>query len=594
MFNVKISLLYFLLITLIVVSLSVTVGQSKTEAVVQAETALKSMPGMLMVRKELRERRLRDFADRVGNSPLAAALVALHEFRRDFIEVDRYICSPETGVKCDLQHPSFSSERARIAEKRYGQTTFKRFSDRLTALNDQWRPGWSKEERAAFSTDATKTLQDCFGRGSAQCDWRFTHDALMEVLDATQQEQGGAKAVGADIVLVFDSTGSGIANSNNDDWSYRREYVDLVGRLRTFIAKSDTRGLIPVYHDLLKFEETGQTEYLATMVPIMGADNAFLGAVLVGESITGKLVEKDKSVFGKEVTYILNDKPVASTMANEDYKFMLASTKVDQRLKRHLVKSEDWLGISLPSARLAGRSPGESDQAPTFIGGVAYGPRYQMLRVVLATEREDWAGALTTLQRLLPLFGLATFLIGVILFSVLIRNHMQPFEAIDSGLHEVINGNFDYQFPFDYSEELPSSMAQSLNLMVAVLLGKPLPEDEASSVGDWDATALAAGGLGQGLMADVDLTIVEEPDDDPASAAASNEAAESYYRRIYQEYQGLRVANGQQAALSFVRFVEHLSASERRLSDAFGCAHVRFRVVSQGGQVVLIPSPLYS
>ena len=159
---------------------------------------------------------------------------------------------------------------------------------------------------------------------------------------------------------------------------------------------------------------------------------------------------------------------------------------------------------------------------------------------------------------------------------------------------KLLNGNFDYQFPFDYSEELPSSMAQSLNLMVAVLLGKPLPEDEASSVGDWDATALAAGGLGQGLMADVDLTIVEEPDDDPASAATSNEAAESYYRRIYQEYQGLRVANGQQAALSFVRFVEHLSASERRLSDAFGCAHVRFRVVSQGGQVVLIPSPLYS
>ena len=112
---------------------------------------------------------------------------------------------------------------------------------------------------------------------------------------------------------------------------------------------------------------------------------------------------------------------------------------------------------------------------------------------------------------------------------------MQPFEAIDTQ-HEVINGNFDYQFPFDYSEELPSSMAQSLNLMVAVLLGKPLPEDEASSVGDWDATALAAGGLGQGLMADVDLTIVEEPDDDPASAAASNEAAESYYRRIYQSF----------------------------------------------------------
>lgn len=592
MFNVKVSLLYFLLITLIVVSLSVTVGQSKTEAVVQAETALKSMPGMLVVRKELRERRLRDFADRIGNSPLAAALVALHEFRRDFIEVDRFICSPETGVKCDLQHPSFSIERARIAEKRYGQTTFKRFTQRLASLNDRWRPGWSKEDRQVFVEDTAKTLQDCFGRGSAQCDWRFTHDALTAVLEAIREEQGVARTVGADIVLVFDSKGIGIANSNNDDWSYRREYVDLVGRLRTFISKADTRGLIPVYHDLLKFEETGQTEYLATMVPILGADNEFLGAVLVGESITGKLVGEDKSVFGKDVTYIWNDKPVASTMANEDYKFMLASTKVDQRLKRHLVKSEDWLGISLPYARLAGRSPNNSDQAPTFVGGVAYGPRYQMLRVVLATEREDWAGALTTLQRLLPLFGLATFLIGVILFSVLIRNHMQPFEKIDSGLHEVINGNFDYQFPFDYSEELPSSMAQSINLMVAVLLGKPLPEDESVTMESWDpATLDSVDAAGSGTN-EVDIIIEEEPADTPPSEELVREPAESYYRRIFQEYQEMRMAQGQVASMSFVRFVEHLSASERRLRGAFGCAHVRFSVVARGTDIVLVPTPL--
>ena len=72
---------------------------------------------------------------------------------------------------------------------------------------------------------------------------------------------------------------------------------------------------------------------------------------------------------------------------------------------------------------------------------------------------------------------------------------MQPFEKIDSGVHEVIGGNFDYQFPFDYSEELPSSMAQSLNLMVAVLLGKPLPEDEDMPVGDWDSATLDTGDL---------------------------------------------------------------------------------------------------
>ena len=84
MFNVKISLLCFLLITLIVVSLSVTVGQSKTEAVVQAETALKSIPVLRWCGKSFPGHETARFC-RSRKFTLAAALVALRKFRRDFV-----------------------------------------------------------------------------------------------------------------------------------------------------------------------------------------------------------------------------------------------------------------------------------------------------------------------------------------------------------------------------------------------------------------------------------------------------------------------------------------------------------------------------
>ena len=40
---------------------------------------------------------------------------------------------------------------------------------------------------------------------------------------------------------------------------------------------------------------------------------------------------KEKEIFRNEVTYILGDKPLASTMEQNDYKFMLASANVSQR-----------------------------------------------------------------------------------------------------------------------------------------------------------------------------------------------------------------------------------------------------------------------
>ncbi len=599
MFNVKVSLLYFLLIALCVVSIVVIVGEKKEEAVAQAERNLQRMPHIFEVHKELRESRLRDFAHRLGTSELRTRLRVLRKFRKQFIEVDRYICSSETGVKCDMTNTVFSAERARIAEEEFGATTFKAFTDKLLVEVGKYRRGWSDADQATFRTATMERLRECFGRGSTQCDWSFTYSALQEVLPKlrAEVERVGEEGRSPDLVLVFDGHGVGIANADNDGWSYRREYMDLVGRLRSF-QNNERKGVRPVYYDLRTFAETGETEYLSAMVPITADDDeTFVGAILVAEAITQKLVDSEKKIFDTEVTYIMDDKALASTVEQDSYRFLLASAKVNNRLKRHLVSSEKWLGVSIPYYTLGAKAPktadGSPEAVPTFVNGVAYGSRYQTLRVGLAVHRANWVGAFSTLQTYVPMFGGILFLIGVILFWMLIRNHTRPFEEIDRGIHEVINGNFDYEFPFNYNEELPSVMAQSLNLMNAVLLGKPLPEDEDETGGVWEGAAIvsspanAAPGVSGGLIIEM------EPDGSDAPPDLMREPAETYYKRLYGSYRQSRSETGNpDDVITYVRFVEQLVKSERELKGRLECKHVRFMVNQRDGNVVLTPIPV--
>ena len=67
MFNVKISLLYLLLITLCVVAILVIVGEQKDEATTIAQAHLQSMPALFANNKELREKRLAEFARRLSS-----------------------------------------------------------------------------------------------------------------------------------------------------------------------------------------------------------------------------------------------------------------------------------------------------------------------------------------------------------------------------------------------------------------------------------------------------------------------------------------------------------------------------------------------
>ena len=254
----------------------------------------------------------------------------------------------------------------------------------------------------------------------------------------------------------------------------------------------------------------------------------------------------------------------------------------------------------MPYYDYASRAPQDGEEVsdesamPTFMGGVAYGPKYQTLRVVIAASKAVRLSPFNKLQSLVPIFGLCIFVVGVILFFLLIRSYQTPYETIDAGIHEVNSGNFDYEFPYDYKDELASSMAQSLNLMVAVLLGKPLPEDEseAGSI-DWRGSAQGAPRSANKPDAASGLRVENEIGADgrlDKNDPVLTEAAESYYRRLYDEYRKASQSAGDSGeSVTYVRFVEKIARMERELKTRLGLEVIRFVVKTDGDQVTLTP-----
>jgi hypothetical protein len=373
-------------------------------------------------------------------------------------------------------------------------------------------------------------------------------------------------------------------------------------------ATADTRRVRPpeqgvkldVYTGAHGAADADKATWLAAVVSVSGASAGTAGdaassTLLVGRRIDADLAASDRALFDRDVTYVHDQRVVASTLSGADHRIVVASGANGlggDEAVRHLISSPEWLAVSVPF------------RAHDAESAITYGASYGKVRVVLATPRERWEGHFATLQRLVPLVGGGLFVLGVFLFWALIRNHTRSYEQIDAGVHEVISGNFDYQFPVDYSEDLPNQMAQNLNLMLAVMTGRPLADDAApgsarnppASPGSGAASGPSGRGTGAPSTAGApvaamaltaggiaDFEIVREPE--AVSADILSEPTEQYLKRLYEEWR--RVAKAE--VMPYVRFVEQLVRTERRLKQSLACRHVRFRTETRGEKVMLVP-----
>jgi len=221
------------------------------------------------------------------------------------------------------------------------------------------------------------------------------------------------------------------------------------------------------------------------------------------------------------------------------------------------------------------------------------------IRVVLGIDVSQELDDLGKVTTVMPLIGLFVCLLGCAFLVFSVWYYRRPFERIDQGIHEIIGGNQAYEFEFDFNEELPDSIAQNLNMMVAILTGRPLPDDIADARSqNWVESMLIGSafnddeGEGRADTSDAEPTIAS-PKVSVRSRSADElkkEPAEKYYRRLFNEYISLRdQLNLDNDGVTYVRFVDKVVKSERSIKEESGSRSVRFNIEEKGGNAVLTP-----
>jgi hypothetical protein len=181
------------------------------------------------------------------------------------------------------------------------------------------------------------------------------------------------------------------------------------------------------------------------------------------------------------------------------------------------------------------------------------------------------------------LLGLLAVIIALVVAAMTARRFIGPLDKIELGVAEIINTNIDYTFkPVGPDFE---GLSNSLNVMLARLLGREEPNEEA--VEDEEEEE-AAGKRWKADLMNIDNT---EGTASPAAVAALAEESEAaYYPRLFNEYvSALRAIAQPSGGLSVQAFMAKLSLAEAGLREKWECKSVRFRIVTEGGEIWFKP-----
>lgn len=216
-----------------------------------------------------------------------------------------------------------------------------------------------------------------------------------------------------------------------------------------------------------------------------------------------------------------------------------------------------------------------------------YVPEGASLRVLVSSTYSEVL--LPSQMGFFNLVGVAVLalLAGVGLMYLLFRHMNRPFADMEKVANTIIDGNFDVDFPFHYSERLPRSMGQSLTIMKAVLLGQPLPEDRERD-SSWGDSFGMSGVDAMSEDTNENVGAVEAMEEIDASKVPANPT--DYYHQLFREYTEARLSVGASVVgITYVRFVEKASKVEASLRERTGARQIILRVQVKEGQVVLVP-----
>lgn len=533
---------------------------------------------------QLQSLAMHDAARQIASSELVAYLRTLEDFRADFFSLEkeiyrRYPSSTEPDIEEKMRHyrseyvlnnGSFIKRFASILSTRVG-----------AIMGDT---AYEPQGRAAFLRDKILLVEDCIAVAVNNCFHKFTFRPLQSVLRRLQPTFADPYA--PDVVIVSDQRGVGWAKSDDPLWSDKSGFVEAY----PIIHRARVSGIVD---DIIQLGDDGSYYFVTAMPMVDGGE--YLGAILVGVMIDESLLKEASKTIGHEIAFALDDKILRSTNREETFQAfvsdILAYLPIDDRSQR--VELRDAIGYAGVAFYFTRRA---SQVEPYSLRTLP--PAIDRLRVVLATPVTKVSGITAALQWVIVGLGVVLGGAGLIFLWLLIRTYRKPFEIIDHGIHEIIDGNVDYQFHFGFQQDLPDNMAQSLNLMVSVLSGRPMGRTDAEAAKQWAQSVLVEEKLPRPLAGQGDAMEVQRqgravPPAPPTQRSAdqlNKEKAAQYYRRLYADYLAAQAKSGAgKVQIPYSAFLEQVVSHENSLKRRLGARRIRFNVLIREEKVTLVP-----
>jgi hypothetical protein len=378
----------------------------------------------------------------------------------------------------------------------------------------------------------------------------------------------------ADILAILNSTGKIIARNLNPNADYgedlRTKYPAVVQALKGLAVK-----------DIWTWRDGGV--HVVAVAPVTRPDGTIVGAMLVAWVVSAKTAQESRDLLGTEIGYFHAGKLHTSSFVSsaDPSKEDVAKT---QALSNFLFSGQSLAALALSKAA-------STQVAHWFLEGHEYA-------VVAAPMPGNFADATSGFAILASLsdgmsrvqsdgikvllLGLLAVIVALIAAAMTARRFIAPLDKIELGVAEIINTNIDYTFkPVGPDFE---GLSNSLNVMLARLLGREEPNEEAVEEEEEDA----ANKRWKADLMNIDNTGGTAS---PATVAALAEESEAaYYPRLFNEYVNALQALGQPSGgLSVQAFMAKLSLAEAGLREKWECKSVRFQIVTERGEISFKP-----
>ncbi len=448
-----------------------------------------------------------------------------------------------------------------------------------------------------------EAFADPQGTPPSDDDWRRTVHALVQkdvTAWATRFEQladGRRKAETSladsrrerpDLFFVVDAQGIGVADAEDPNWFGP--------------ANADVRKEFPPIAQALDEGRTIQDIWMVKNAPTsvaavpVRAGGKTVGAVVVGYKLAENEAARDRRLVAHNVAYFVGERLKQSSSLDPGTERELASQFAAAKTYTQVGGPPQGIEVTLQGRKYLG-----------YLGSLDHKASAEHAGFFVFEDLEGAIAEARSVLMVVPVAGGVGFALALGLVLLFFRRQMAPFEEIDQGVLEIINGNLDYWFDVP-GKEIAGTMSQNLNIMVCQLSGRPMPEDDDAPEGEhWAEDRLfideidpsefhtraidgrQASETQVGVPGDASSGMGYPPD----ILRLVREADEVYRRRIFKEYTDALRARGESIqGITFEKFTAKLDANASALKAKYKCERVRFLVVTAEGKVILKPVPI--